>query len=88
MPICSECLSRDLIRFGKYNSQQRWHCLSCGLTSISVLKRMPSKRLRKIIRNHWNPKTEKIQVATEEFSEIPNKLERIKYENTCGTSKH
>jgi Zn ribbon nucleic-acid-binding protein len=71
MPICQECLSRDLIRFGKYNSQQRWHCLNCGLTSISALKRMPSKRLRKNIRNRWNPKTGKTQIVTEEFSEIP-----------------
>jgi Zn ribbon nucleic-acid-binding protein len=78
MPICSECLSRDLVKFGKYNNQQRWHCLKCGLTSIYVRKRMPQKGLRKAIRNRWNPKTEKTQVVTEEFSEIPNGIKRGK----------
>ena len=76
MPICSECLSRDLVKFCKFNNQQKWHCLNCGLTSIYVRKRMPQKGLRKIIKNYRNPKTEKTQVVTEEFSEIPDEIKR------------
>ena len=78
MPICQECLSRDLIKFGKYNNQQKWHCLNCGLTSISVLKRMPSKRLRKVIRGYRkNLKIEKTIIATEISNDI-NKEEKLK----------
>jgi len=40
MPICPECHSRDLVRFGKYEDKQKWHCWSCGLTTIHVLHRM------------------------------------------------
>ena len=50
--ICPDCLSRNLIKFGKYNNQQKWHCESCGLTTIYPRKRMPIKRLRKIIKSH------------------------------------
>ena len=66
MPICSECLSRDLVRFGKYNNQQRWHCKECGLTSLYVRKRMPQKGLRKTIREYRkNLKAEKAIVTPE-----------------------
>ncbi len=44
MPVCSECLSRDMVRFGRYNNQQKWHCNNCGLTTIRPLTRMPTRR--------------------------------------------
>jgi len=46
MPICPECYSRDLVKFGKYRGKQKWHCWNCGLTTIYVLRRMPSYNLR------------------------------------------
>ena len=56
--ICPDCLSRNLIKFGKYNNQQKYHCEDCGLTTIYPRKRMPIKRLRKIIK--VNQKTAEI----------------------------
>jgi transposase-like protein len=50
--ICPDCLSWNLIKFGKYNNHQKWHCEDCGLTTIYPRKRMPIKRLRKIIKLH------------------------------------
>lgn len=44
MPICPECLSRDMVRWGLYGRQQKWHCNECGLTTIYPLARMPSRR--------------------------------------------
>jgi transposase-like protein len=46
MPICPECYSRDLVKFGTYHNKQKWHCWSCGLTTIHVLRRMPSSKAR------------------------------------------
>jgi len=46
MPICPECHSRDLVRFGKYRGKQKWHCWDCGLTTIYVLRRMPSSETK------------------------------------------
>ena len=43
MPICINCSSRDLIKFGLYNGQQKWHCSNCNLTSIYVRKRLGRK---------------------------------------------
>lgn len=72
MPICQDCLSRNLIKFGKYNSQQKWHCINCGLTSIYVRKRMPKKELRKVIRGYRNPKTKNINcISDKEKSDEP-----------------
>jgi transposase-like protein len=39
MPVCRNCYSRDLIKFGKYNNLQKWHCENCGLTSVYVMQR-------------------------------------------------
>jgi len=39
--ICPKCLSRDMIRFGKYDKRQKWHCLKCGYTTVSPRQRMP-----------------------------------------------
>ena len=87
MPICQECLSRDLIKFGKYNNQQKWHCLNCGLTSIIVRKRMPRNGLRKVIRGYRkNLKIEKAIIATEISNDV-NKEEKLN-EDTCDISKH
>lgn len=44
VPVCPECYSRDLVRFGKYQGKQKWHCWNCGLTTIHVLRRMPSNK--------------------------------------------
>lgn len=44
MPICPECLSRDMVKFGTYNNQQRWRCMQCGFTTIYPRTRMPMKR--------------------------------------------
>ena len=44
MPICPECLSRDMVRWGIYNRHQKWHCNKCGLTTIRPLTRMPIRR--------------------------------------------
>lgn len=44
MPVCPECLSRDMVKFGKYSHQQKWHCNHCGLTTIRPFLRMPIRR--------------------------------------------
>ncbi len=44
MPICPECLSRDMVKFGKYEEQQRWRCKKCRLTTLYPRYRMPAKR--------------------------------------------
>ena len=44
MAICTECLSRDTVRWGYYAGEQKWHCNNCGLTTIRPLKRMPKQR--------------------------------------------
>lgn len=46
MPICPECLSRDLVKFGKYDKQQRWHCRKCGYTTLYPRYRMPKRKKR------------------------------------------
>ncbi|MBN1691053.1 MAG: hypothetical protein JW901_08530 [Dehalococcoidia bacterium] len=32
-----------MIKFGKYDRQQRWRCMKCGYTTISPRFRMPKK---------------------------------------------
>jgi transposase-like protein len=44
MPICPECLSKDMVKFGKYEGQQRWNCKHCGLTTMYPRFRMPAQR--------------------------------------------
>jgi len=44
MAICPECFSRDMVKFGTYNGQQRWRCMKCGLTTIFPRLRMPIQR--------------------------------------------
>jgi len=44
MPICPECLSREMVRFGTYQDKQRWRCKKCGLTTMYPRQRMPIKR--------------------------------------------
>jgi transposase-like protein len=45
MPICPSCLSRDLVRHGEYEGQQRWLCRSCDKTTTCPRLRMPRKKL-------------------------------------------
>ena len=52
MPVCPECHSRDLVRFGLYNNQQKWHCNNCGLTTIRPLTRMPVKKTNRRTRKN------------------------------------
>jgi Zn ribbon nucleic-acid-binding protein len=47
MPICPDCLSRDTVRWGSYNNLQKWHCNSCGLTTVHPRLRMPIQKPRK-----------------------------------------
>jgi len=46
MPICPECLSRNMVKFGKYGHQQKWQCKRCGYTTIYPRQRMPKRRRR------------------------------------------
>ena len=34
LPTCPECQSVDLVKFGRYNDSQKYHCNDCGLTTI------------------------------------------------------
>lgn len=43
MPVCPSCYSRELIKFGKYDHKQKWHCLKCGYTTTSPRQRIPKK---------------------------------------------
>lgn len=47
MPICPECFSRDLVKFGTYAGQQRWQCKDCGYTTLYPRYRMPKPKKRK-----------------------------------------
>ena len=44
MAVCPMCYSRDMIKFGKYGKQQKWHCMSCGYTTVSPRQRRPKKK--------------------------------------------
>lgn len=44
MPVCPDCLSRKMIRYGKFDNQQRWHCKKCNLTTIYPRLRRPRKK--------------------------------------------
>jgi len=46
MPICPECLNREMVKFGKYDRQQRWRCTKCGYTTVYPRYRMPKRRRR------------------------------------------
>lgn len=43
MPVCPNCLSREMVRFGLYDNQQKWHCNKCKKTTIYPRLRMPKK---------------------------------------------
>lgn len=47
MAVCPKCYSRDMIRFGMYGNKQKWHCMSCGYTTISPRQRRPKKKKKK-----------------------------------------
>lgn len=44
MAVCPKCYSGEMIRFGKYEGQQKWHCLACGYTTVKPRKRRPKKK--------------------------------------------
>jgi len=44
MPVCPNCFSPELIKFGKYDHKQKWYCLRCRDTTISPRQRMPKKK--------------------------------------------
>jgi ribosomal protein S27AE len=48
MPICPECFSREMVKFGKYGSQQRWQCTKCGYTTVYPRYRMPKQRKKRL----------------------------------------
>ncbi len=47
MPICPECLNREMVKFGKYGKQQRWQCTKCGYTTVYPRYRMPKQRKKR-----------------------------------------
>lgn len=41
MAVCPKCYSRDMIRWGKYGRLQKWHCQTCGYTTVNPRQRKP-----------------------------------------------
>ena len=50
MPVCPQCFSRDMIKFGKFGGQQKWHCQLCELTTIHPRMRQPKRIIKERIR--------------------------------------
>lgn len=46
MPVCPNCYRRELVKFGKYDSRQRWHCQFCWQTTLYPRMRIPKGMVR------------------------------------------
>jgi len=45
MPVCPECYSRGMIKFGQYRERQKWHCMDCGFTTVYPRQRQPKRKI-------------------------------------------
>jgi transposase-like protein len=43
MPICPNCLSRNMVKYGISKDKQRFHCQKCKLTTLYPRDRFPRK---------------------------------------------
>ena len=55
MPVCPQCYSRNLRKFGKYpywsetSGKQKYHCKDCGFTTVHALSRKPKFHNIKVV---------------------------------------
>jgi transposase-like protein len=61
MPVCDDCGSRNLVKYGKYDNKQKWHCCDCGLTSIYA-----RARKRRKINNEVTKQDNEVRLSSNE----------------------